>query len=58
MLPVEVESHVNWYNCAETCFFLCSRGFFLRWTEEAHHLEQAQEEIRNMVLAWGKLALS
>ncbi|XP_029688783.1 myotubularin-related protein 9-like isoform X1 [Takifugu rubripes] len=34
------------------------RGFFLRWTEEARHLEQAQEEIRNMVLAWGKLALS
>ncbi|XP_045919585.1 myotubularin-related protein 9 isoform X2 [Micropterus dolomieu] len=32
------------------------RGFFLRWTECARHLEEAQEEIRNMVIEWGKLA--
>ncbi|XP_042356361.1 myotubularin-related protein 9 isoform X2 [Plectropomus leopardus] len=34
------------------------RGFFLRWTPQARHLEEAQEEIRNMVIEWGKLALS
>ncbi|XP_063764711.1 myotubularin-related protein 9 isoform X2 [Eleginops maclovinus] len=34
------------------------RGFFLRWTPQTHHLEEAQEEIRNMVIEWGKLALS
>ncbi|XP_037343490.2 myotubularin-related protein 9-like isoform X1 [Pungitius pungitius] len=34
------------------------RGFFLRWTPQARHLEEAQEEIRNMVTEWGKLALS
>lgn len=44
--------------CPELCFCVCSQGFFLRWTEEARQLEQAQEEIRNMVIAWGKLALS
>ncbi|XP_061698995.1 myotubularin-related protein 9 isoform X2 [Syngnathoides biaculeatus] len=33
-------------------------GFFLRWTQQAHHLELVQEEIRNMVIEWGKLALS
>ncbi|XP_029900537.1 myotubularin-related protein 9 isoform X1 [Myripristis murdjan] len=31
------------------------RGFFLRWTSEARHLEEAQEEIRNMVIEWSKL---
>ncbi|XP_069007954.1 myotubularin-related protein 9 isoform X2 [Embiotoca jacksoni] len=34
------------------------RGFFLRWTQQARHLEEAQEEIRNMVIEWGKLSLS
>ncbi|TMS20903.1 Myotubularin-related protein 9 [Larimichthys crocea] len=34
------------------------RGFFLRWTEHTRLLEEAQEEIRNMVIEWGKLALS
>ncbi|XP_053191422.1 myotubularin-related protein 9 isoform X1 [Scomber japonicus] len=34
------------------------RGFFLRWTQQARHLEEAQEEIRNMIIEWGKLALS
>lgn len=34
------------------------RGFFLRWTKQNRHLEEAQEEIRNMVIEWGKLALS
>ncbi|XP_054470192.1 myotubularin-related protein 9-like isoform X2 [Anoplopoma fimbria] len=34
------------------------RGFFLRWTPQAHHLEEVQEEIRNMVTEWAKLALS
>lgn len=33
------------------------RGFFLRWTQQARLLEEAQEEIRNMVIEWGKLAL-
>ncbi|KAM3593996.1 uncharacterized protein V6R79_000504 [Siganus canaliculatus] len=33
------------------------RGFFLRWTEQARHLEEIQEEIRNMVNEWAKLAL-
>lgn len=33
-------------------------GFFLRWTQQARHLEEAQEEIRNMIIEWGKLALS
>ncbi|KAM6913169.1 myotubularin-related protein 9 isoform 2-T2 [Xenentodon cancila] len=33
------------------------RGFFLRWTQQARHLEEVQEEIRNMVIEWGKLAL-
>ncbi|XP_060919189.1 myotubularin-related protein 9-like isoform X1 [Labrus mixtus] len=33
------------------------RGFFLRWTQQSRHLEEAQEEIRNMVTEWGKLAL-
>ncbi|KAM9842624.1 myotubularin-related protein 9 isoform 2-T2 [Aulostomus maculatus] len=32
------------------------RGFFLRWNHQARHLEEAQEEIRNMVIEWGKLA--
>lgn len=35
-----------------------SQGFFLRWTQQARHLEEAQEEIRNMVIEWGRLALS
>ncbi|XP_022606218.1 myotubularin-related protein 9-like isoform X1 [Seriola dumerili] len=34
------------------------RGYFLRWTQQARHLEEAQEEIRNMVIAWGRLALN
>ncbi|XP_061651447.1 myotubularin-related protein 9-like isoform X2 [Phyllopteryx taeniolatus] len=34
------------------------RGFFLRWTQQTHHLELVQEDIRNMVIEWGKLALS
>ncbi|KAF3701419.1 Myotubularin-related protein 9 [Channa argus] len=34
------------------------RGFFLRWTAQARHLEEAQEEIRNMIIEWEKLALS
>lgn len=34
------------------------RGFFLRWTPQNRHLEEAQEEIRNMIIQWGKLALS
>ncbi|XP_034419166.1 myotubularin-related protein 9-like isoform X3 [Cyclopterus lumpus] len=34
------------------------RGFFLRWTPQVRHLEEAQEDIRNMVTEWGKLALS
>ncbi|CAN9502314.1 unnamed protein product [Ophioblennius macclurei] len=33
------------------------RGFFLRWTPQTRHLEEAQEEIRNMVIEWGKLVL-
>ncbi|XP_071380819.1 myotubularin-related protein 9 isoform X1 [Centroberyx affinis] len=33
------------------------RAFFLRWTQQARHLEEAQEEIRNMVIEWGKLTL-
>lgn len=33
-------------------------GFFLRWTQQARHLEEAQQEIRNMVIELGKLALS
>lgn len=28
------------------------RGFFLRWTQQARHLEAIQEEIRNMVIEW------
>ncbi|XP_041669189.1 myotubularin-related protein 9 isoform X2 [Cheilinus undulatus] len=34
------------------------KGFFLRWTPQARHLEEVQEEIRSMVIEWGKLALS
>ncbi|XP_041828838.1 myotubularin-related protein 9 isoform X1 [Melanotaenia boesemani] len=34
------------------------RGFFLRWTQEARHLEEVQEEVRNMVNEWGRLAFS
>lgn len=34
------------------------RAFFLRWTPQTRHLEETQEEIRNMVIEWGKLALS
>ncbi|XP_020775297.1 myotubularin-related protein 9 isoform X2 [Boleophthalmus pectinirostris] len=34
------------------------RGFFLRWTPQNRHLEEAQEEIRNMITEWGKLAPS
>ncbi|KAM9777655.1 LOW QUALITY PROTEIN: myotubularin-related protein 9 [Neosynchiropus ocellatus] len=33
------------------------RGFFLRWTQQARYLEEAQEEIRNMVMEWGKAGL-
>ncbi|XP_029972206.1 myotubularin-related protein 9 isoform X2 [Salarias fasciatus] len=33
------------------------RGFFLRWTPQTRHLEEAQEEIRNMVIECGKLML-
>ncbi|KAF7202091.1 myotubularin-related protein 9 isoform X1 [Nothobranchius furzeri] len=32
------------------------RGFFLRWTPQARHLEEVQEEIRNMVIEWVKAA--
>ncbi|XP_039642392.1 myotubularin-related protein 9-like isoform X7 [Perca fluviatilis] len=32
------------------------RGFFLRRTPQARHLEEVQEEIRNMVIKWGKQA--
>lgn len=31
------------------------RGFFLRWTPQTRLLEEAQEEIRNMIIEWGKL---
>nr|XP_057946461.1 myotubularin-related protein 9 isoform X1 [Doryrhamphus excisus] len=34
------------------------RGFFLRWTQQTRHLEDVQEEIRNMVNEWGKTPLS
>ncbi|XP_058471151.1 myotubularin-related protein 9-like isoform X1 [Solea solea] len=34
------------------------KGFFLRWTQQTRHLEEAQEEIRNMVIEWGRLVLS
>ncbi|XP_029349714.1 myotubularin-related protein 9 isoform X2 [Echeneis naucrates] len=34
------------------------RGYFLRWTQQARHLEEAQEEIRNMVILWEKMALT
>ncbi|XP_051942913.1 myotubularin-related protein 9 isoform X1 [Hippocampus zosterae] len=34
------------------------RGYFLRWTQQTRHLELVQEEIRNMVIEWGKMALS
>ncbi|XP_072313561.1 myotubularin-related protein 9 isoform X2 [Eucyclogobius newberryi] len=34
------------------------RGFFLRWTPHSRHLEEAQEEIRNMIIEWGKLSPS
>ncbi|KAG7463187.1 hypothetical protein JOB18_009160 [Solea senegalensis] len=34
------------------------KGFFLRWTKQTRHLEEAQEEIRNMVIEWGRLVLS
>ncbi|XP_062252541.1 myotubularin-related protein 9 isoform X1 [Platichthys flesus] len=34
------------------------RGFFLRWTLQTRHLQEAQEEIRNMVNEWGKLVLT
>uniref|UniRef100_A0A8C6TU68 Zgc:154055 n=1 Tax=Neogobius melanostomus TaxID=47308 RepID=A0A8C6TU68_9GOBI len=33
------------------------RRFFLRWTPQNRHLEEAQEDIRNMILEWGKLSL-
>ncbi|XP_037550657.1 myotubularin-related protein 9 [Nematolebias whitei] len=28
------------------------RGFFLKWTQQARHLEEVQGEIRNMVIEW------
>ncbi|XP_068608382.1 myotubularin-related protein 9 [Brachionichthys hirsutus] len=34
------------------------KGFFLRWTQQVRQLEEAQEEIRTMVMEWGKLTLS
>ncbi|XP_061751590.1 myotubularin-related protein 9 isoform X5 [Nerophis ophidion] len=34
------------------------RGFFLRWTQQTRHLEEVQQEIRNMVIESGKTALS
>ncbi|XP_072221862.1 myotubularin-related protein 9 isoform X3 [Leuresthes tenuis] len=34
------------------------KSFFLRWTPQTRHLEEVQEEIRNMVIEWGKLALN
>ncbi|XP_026211548.1 PH-GRAM_MTMR9 and Myotub-related domain-containing protein isoform X2 [Anabas testudineus] len=34
------------------------KGFFLRWTQQTRLLEEAQEEIRNMIIKWGKLELS
>lgn len=30
------------------------RGFFLRWTQHARHLEEVQEELRNMINEWGR----
>ncbi|XP_038127544.1 myotubularin-related protein 9-like [Cyprinodon tularosa] len=30
------------------------RGFFLRWTQQARHLEAVQEEIRTMVIEWAR----
>ncbi|KAM9354507.1 myotubularin-related protein 9 isoform 2-T2 [Pholidichthys leucotaenia] len=34
------------------------RGFFLRWTPQVRQLEEAQEEIRHMVMECARLALS
>ncbi|XP_068195595.1 myotubularin-related protein 9-like isoform X2 [Antennarius striatus] len=34
------------------------KGFFLRWTQQGRQLQEAQEEIRTMVMTLGKLALS
>ncbi|XP_028995712.1 myotubularin-related protein 9-like isoform X2 [Betta splendens] len=34
------------------------RGFFLRWTPQTRLLEEAQEEIRNMIVEWEKLVMS
>nr|XP_061823945.1 myotubularin-related protein 9-like isoform X1 [Nerophis lumbriciformis] len=34
------------------------RGFFLRWTQQTRHLEEVQQEIKNMVIESGKTALS
>ncbi|CAJ1073923.1 myotubularin-related protein 9-like isoform X4 [Xyrichtys novacula] len=34
------------------------RGFFLRWTQQTHHLAETQEKMRDMVIKWEKLALS
>ncbi|XP_077476594.1 myotubularin-related protein 9 isoform X3 [Stigmatopora argus] len=34
------------------------KGFFLRWTPQNLHLELVQEEIRNMVIDWGNIALT
>ncbi|XP_043999323.1 myotubularin-related protein 9 isoform X1 [Gambusia affinis] len=31
------------------------RGFFLRWTQQARHLEAVQEEIRSMVIEWHRV---
>ncbi|KAM4540261.1 myotubularin-related protein 9 isoform 1-T1 [Fundulus diaphanus] len=31
------------------------QGFFLRWTQQARHLEAVQEEIRNLVNEWARM---
>lgn len=33
-------------------------GFFLRWTQQARHLEEVQGEIRNMVIEWVRVTQS
>ncbi|CAL8272037.1 unnamed protein product [Merluccius merluccius] len=32
-------------------------GFFLRWSQQGRHLEEAQEEMRTMIQEWGRVAL-
>ncbi|XP_056446479.1 myotubularin-related protein 9 isoform X1 [Gadus chalcogrammus] len=33
------------------------RGFFLRWSQQGRHLEEARDEMRNMICQWGRLAV-